>query len=58
MVTMTTLYLHLVLVDRDNAPKWDPPTLDQVTSEILDHYFSPLTADEGPELYVKLISEL
>ncbi|KAL3348821.1 hypothetical protein AABB24_022136 [Solanum stoloniferum] len=37
------------LVDRDLAPKWNPPTLEKVTSDMVDQYFSPLTAFE-PEL--------
>ena len=32
----------VVIVDKDNAPKWDPPTLEGVTTEMLDHFFSPL----------------
>ncbi|CAN4111819.1 unnamed protein product [Withania somnifera] len=37
------------LVDRDLAPKWDPPSLDKVTNDMVDQYFSRLTALE-PEL--------
>lgn len=37
------------LVDRDLAPKWDPPTLEKVTDDMVDQYFSRLTAFE-PEL--------
>ncbi|KAG5626976.1 hypothetical protein H5410_012194 [Solanum commersonii] len=37
------------LVDRDLAPKWNPPTLEKVTNDMVDQYFSPLTAFE-PEL--------
>ncbi|XP_006347921.1 3-hydroxyisobutyryl-CoA hydrolase-like protein 1, mitochondrial [Solanum tuberosum] len=37
------------LVDRDLAPKWNPPTLEKVTDDMVDQYFSPLTAFE-PEL--------
>ncbi|XP_016458178.1 3-hydroxyisobutyryl-CoA hydrolase-like protein 1, mitochondrial isoform X6 [Nicotiana tabacum] len=37
------------LVDRDFAPKWDPPSLDKVTDDMVDQYFSRLTAFE-PEL--------
>lgn len=42
--------VRAVLVDKDNSPKWDPPTLEGVTKEMLDHYFSPLGEDQ--ELYV------
>ncbi|KAG6510620.1 hypothetical protein ZIOFF_028645 [Zingiber officinale] len=30
------------LVDKDFTPKWDPPTLDKVSEDMVDHYFSPL----------------
>ncbi|KAL3700234.1 hypothetical protein R1sor_018256 [Riccia sorocarpa] len=39
-----------VLVDKDNAPKWNPPTPEQVTSEIVDYQFSPVGEDLGGEL--------
>ncbi|KAJ8573358.1 hypothetical protein K7X08_009869 [Anisodus acutangulus] len=37
------------LVDRDLAPKWDPPSLEKVTDDMVAQYFSRLTAFE-PEL--------
>ena len=38
-----TLYSNIfVLVDRDNTPKWDPPTLQQVTDEDVEKYFKSL----------------
>ncbi|CAN4125906.1 unnamed protein product [Withania somnifera] len=37
------------LVDRDLAPKWDPPNLEKVTDDMVDQYFSRLTALE-PEI--------
>ncbi|KAK9279077.1 hypothetical protein L1049_012752 [Liquidambar formosana] len=30
------------LVDKDFAPKWDPPSLGAVTKDMVDSYFSPL----------------
>lgn len=30
------------LVDKDFAPKWDPPSLEEVTKDMVDSYFSPL----------------
>ncbi|KAK9058968.1 hypothetical protein SSX86_021586 [Deinandra increscens subsp. villosa] len=30
------------LVDKDFAPKWDPPSLECVTQDMVDQYFSPL----------------
>ncbi|PHU31034.1 3-hydroxyisobutyryl-CoA hydrolase-like protein 1, mitochondrial [Capsicum chinense] len=35
------------LVDRDLAPKWDPPSLEKVTDDMVDQYFSRLTASES-----------
>ncbi|KAJ4884948.1 3-hydroxyisobutyryl-CoA hydrolase-like protein 1 [Raphanus sativus] len=37
------------LIDKDDAPKWDPPTLEKVTEDMVDNYFSPLTPSE-PDL--------
>ena len=32
----------LVLVDGDKSPKWEPPTLQQVTNEDTEEYFKSL----------------
>lgn len=37
------------LVDKDFAPKWDPPTLEDVSKDMVDCFFSPLGEFE-PEL--------
>ncbi|XP_068650295.1 small ribosomal subunit protein mS47 [Aristolochia californica] len=37
------------LVDKDFAPKWDPPSLEDVSKDMVDYYFSPLGEFE-PEL--------
>ncbi|KAL0663115.1 hypothetical protein Bca4012_099952 [Brassica carinata] len=37
------------LIDKDDAPKWDPPTLEKVTEDMVDDYFSSLTPSE-PDL--------
>ncbi|KAK3210915.1 hypothetical protein Dsin_015621 [Dipteronia sinensis] len=37
------------LVDRDFAPKWDPPRLEDVSTDMVNSYFSPLNESE-PEL--------
>ena len=34
------------MIDRDNMPKWDPPRLEEVTSEKVERYFSDLGDDE------------
>ena len=38
--------VRAVIVDKDNAPRWEPRTLAGVTEELLDELFSPLPADE------------
>lgn len=39
--------VRAVIIDKDNAPKWDPPSLDLVRSRDVDRYFAPL---EGGDL--------
>jgi enoyl-CoA hydratase len=36
------------LIDRDQAPKWQPDSLEQVSDATVDAYFAPLGADELP----------
>jgi enoyl-CoA hydratase len=38
--------VRAVIVDKDNAPRWDPATLEGVTEAMLDAIFAPLLADE------------
>jgi enoyl-CoA hydratase len=38
--------VRAVIVDKDNQPKWDPPTLAAVTPAMLDEIFAPLPADQ------------
>lgn len=38
------------LVDKDFAPKWDPPSLEEVTKEMVDFYISPLISEPELEL--------
>jgi enoyl-CoA hydratase len=38
--------VRAVIVDKDNAPKWDPPTLEGVTSSMLDAIFAPLPSEQ------------
>ena len=35
-----------MLIDRDQAPKWQPARLEDVTEAMVDAYFAPLGADE------------
>ncbi|XP_031113859.1 3-hydroxyisobutyryl-CoA hydrolase-like protein 1, mitochondrial [Ipomoea triloba] len=37
------------LVDKDLTPKWDPPSLDHVSNDMVEQYFSPLSVSE-PDL--------
>ncbi|MCL4674392.1 MAG: enoyl-CoA hydratase/isomerase family protein [Sphingomonadaceae bacterium] len=38
--------VRAVIVDKDNAPKWDPATPEGVSEELLDAIFAPLPAGE------------
>jgi enoyl-CoA hydratase len=38
--------VRAVIVDKDNAPRWDPASLEGVTPAVLDAIFSPLPAEE------------
>jgi enoyl-CoA hydratase len=38
--------VRAVIVDKDNAPRWQPATLEGVTRAMLDEIFAPLPADE------------
>ena len=38
--------IRAVVIDKDNAPQWQPPTLDEVSSEAVDAYFAPLGEGE------------
>ena len=38
--------VRAVIVEKDNAPRWQPATLEGVTEALLDEIFAPLPADE------------
>jgi len=38
--------VRAVLVDKDNAPKWSPCTLSDVTQGVVEEYFKPLPKDK------------
>ncbi len=40
--------VRATIIDKDNAPKWVPPSLTQVSDAAIDAYFAPLGADELP----------
>lgn len=39
--------VRAVIVDKDNAPKWDPPTPEGVTDHVIDQIFAPLPDGEA-----------
>jgi enoyl-CoA hydratase len=39
--------VRAVIVDKDNAPRWDPATPEGVTEHVLDTIFAPLPDDEA-----------
>ena len=38
--------VRAVIVDKDNAPKWNPATPEGVTDELIESIFAPLSADQ------------
>jgi enoyl-CoA hydratase len=38
--------VRAVIIDKTNDPKWDPATPEEVSEELLDAIFAPLSADE------------
>ncbi|MEY4270634.1 MAG: hypothetical protein RLZZ58_1850 [Pseudomonadota bacterium] len=38
--------VRAVIVDKDNAPRWDPPTVEGVTDALIDAIFAPLPVDD------------
>jgi enoyl-CoA hydratase/carnithine racemase len=34
--------VRALVIDKDNAPRWNPPTLDEVTAEMVEHFFAPV----------------
>jgi enoyl-CoA hydratase len=38
--------VRAVIVDKDNKPQWDPPTLAGVSEQMLEDVFAPLEEDE------------
>ena len=39
--------VRALLIDKDNAPQWDPPTPEEVTDEMLDVLFAAAARDRG-----------
>jgi enoyl-CoA hydratase len=38
--------VRALLIDKDNQPKWDPPSAEEITDEMLDELFAPLPDNE------------
>ena len=47
--------VRALLVDKDNAPQWQPATLAEVTDSMVDAYFAPLP---GAELDLSVVTKL
>ncbi|RXD03649.1 enoyl-CoA hydratase/isomerase family protein [Sphingomonas sp. UV9] len=39
--------VRAVIVDKDNAPRWDPATPEDVTDHVIDQIFAPLPVNEA-----------
>ena len=39
--------VRAVIVDKDNAPRWNPATPEGVTDHVIDQIFAPLPDDEA-----------
>jgi enoyl-CoA hydratase len=37
--------VRAVIIDKDNAPNWQPATLEEVSPEQIDAYFAPLSEE-------------
>jgi enoyl-CoA hydratase len=40
--------VRAALIDKDRAPRWTPPRLEDVDGSMVDRYFAPLGADDLP----------
>lgn len=39
--------VRALIVDKDNAPKWNPATVEEVSDHLIDQIFAPLPEDEA-----------
>lgn len=42
--------VRALVIDKDNAPKWNPPAIDEVTSEMVARFFTPVWPDSAHPL--------
>ena len=55
--SVTEYFVHLpVIIDKDFKPQWQPHTLDLVSEERVDFYFSPL--EDGLELQLEDVDSI
>jgi enoyl-CoA hydratase len=45
--------IRALLVDKDNNPRWDPPTAEAVSDRLIDELMAPLPAGEGWTPYAR-----
>lgn len=45
--------IRALLVDKDNSPRWDPPTAEAVSDRLIDELMAPLPAGEGWTPYAR-----
>jgi hypothetical protein len=37
--------VRALLIDKDQKPKWNPPTIEDVTRELVEEHFKPVSND-------------
>ncbi|MGB6054470.1 MAG: enoyl-CoA hydratase/isomerase family protein [Burkholderiaceae bacterium] len=42
--------VRALVIDKDNAPRWQPPTLEEVTPEMVERFFAPAWPDAAHPL--------
>jgi hypothetical protein len=42
--------VRALVIDKDNAPQWNPPTLDAVTPEMVAWFFAPVWPEHAHPL--------
>jgi hypothetical protein len=45
------------LIDKDNSPRWDPPTLELVTDDMVDAFFQPAQHELLFDEHMQLLAE-